>query len=201
MGRRRQVHRLRAKREKCLTIASNRSLRSLGRAYSAPLMQDVSHTMSYDEFLETLRQSSWTVSNRSFAYRSFHDEWQIAFIRLGGRFQRPGLITFVICVRHLDLRNLDGQISIVEKEPHSYPFKFTLQEIERGELSYKSKLLDYETDDLRNSDDWDCLIIALEDTLPKWLNSLSKRALLEQIVNLGESAYIEKMWREDLADG
>ncbi len=157
--------------------------------------------MSYDDFLENLRQSGWTVPNRSFAHRSIHGGWQIAFIRLGGRYQRPGNITFIVCVRHTDLRNLDGQINPVEKEPHSYPFKLTLHEIELGKLSYQSKLLNYETTDLAISDDWGRLIIALDDTLPEWLKSLSKRVLLEQITSVGESGYMEKVWLEDLADG
>ena len=47
----------------------------------------------------------------------FDGVWQIYFIRMGGKFQKPGIVTFVICVRSANLRNLDGEHQEVEKEP------------------------------------------------------------------------------------
>ena len=155
--------------------------------------------MTYDTFLESLSKSGWTVRNRSFAHRQIEWGWQIAFVRLGGKFQTPGRITFVICVRHMCMRNLERELNPIEKEPFSYPFKLTLRQIEQDELTYRSTNLNYEHSELGVSDDWHCVLAALEVALPKWLSSQTPQTLKQQIADYGEDAYIERLWLEDLA--
>jgi hypothetical protein len=155
--------------------------------------------VDYDQFLEALKSNDWSVPNRSFAYKTFDGVWQISFIRMGGRFQKPGTVTFVICVRSTNLRNLDGEHQEVEKEPHSYPFKLTLAEIDKRRLKYQSKLNNYEMTDLAMTGDWSAVLRALEEVLPEMLGSYSQAALAKDIAKRGEDGYIEKIWLEDLS--
>jgi len=155
--------------------------------------------MTYDTFLENLSKSGWTVPNRSLAHRQIEGGWQVAFVRLGGRFQRPGGITFVICVRHRCMRNLERELNPIEKEPFSYPFKLTLRQIEQEELTYRSLNLNYEHSQLGVSDDWQCVLTALAVAVPKWLSSQTPQTLKQQIAEYGEDSYIERLWLEDLA--
>src|SRR5689334_5091526 len=117
--------------------------------------------MTYDAFLESLPKSGWAVPNRSFAHRELDGGWQISFVRFGGKFQLPGRVTFVICVRHKCLRNVKREVTPIEKDPTSYPFKFTLQEIELGELTYQGKAGYYEHSELGVSDEWERVLLAL----------------------------------------
>ena len=156
--------------------------------------------MIYDTFLDHLSKSGWTVPSRSFAYRQIEGGWQVAFVRLGGKFQLPGRITFVICVRHRCMRNLERELNPSEKEPFSYPFKLTLRQIEQGELTYRSTNLNYEQSNMGRFDDWQCVLEALTVAVPKWLSSQTPQTLKQQIAEYGEDAYIERIWLEDLGD-
>ena len=155
--------------------------------------------MDYDQFLETLGSGDWTVPNRSLAYKTVDGIWQIAFIRMGGKFQSPGTVTFVICVRSTNLRNLEGERREIEKEPHCYPFKLTLDEIERRRFEYQCKLNNYEKSEIKMADDWSNVLRALEVSIPTWLISYSQAALAQEISENGEDGYIERIWLEDLA--
>lgn len=153
--------------------------------------------MNFDQFLERLKTQTWSVPTKSFACKSF-GEWQVSFIRLGGKFQLPGSIAFVVCARRGGMRNLDKESVEFEKEPHAYPFKFTLQEIQSGHFQYRSKLLQYDHSNLPVDSDWLLLVQHLETTIPAWLFRLTKETLAAQISRLGEAGYIEKIWLEDL---
>lgn len=155
--------------------------------------------MDYDQFLETLKSNNWTVPNRSFAYRALGNGWQIAFIRLGGKFQKQGKVTFVVCVRRADLRNIDGERNEIEKEPNSYPFKFTLDDIRKRRFNYQCQLNSYEVSDFGMADDWSEILRAIEVSIPAWLVTYSQTALADQIEKNGEDSYIEKIWLEDLS--
>ena len=155
--------------------------------------------MNYDQFLETLKSSDWTVPNRSFACTTVGEVWQIAFIRMGGKFQRPGKVTFVICVRSKNLRNVEGEHQAVEKEPHSYPFKLTLDDIGRRRFEYQCKLNSYDMSEVGMTDDWHIVQRALEITIPTWLGSYTQSSLAEEIAKNGDGGYIEKIWLEDLS--
>lgn len=155
--------------------------------------------MDYDHFLETLKSNNWSVPNRSFACKTVDGDWQISFIRMGGKFQKPGTVTFVICVRSTNLRNLEGARQEIEKEPHSYPFKLTLAEIGKRRFRYQSKLNNYKMTDLGMNDDWSTVQRALEMVLPNWLGSYSQSALAKDIAKRGKDGYIEKIWLEDLS--
>lgn len=154
--------------------------------------------MDYVQFLETLRSSDWTVPNRSFACKTHYGIWQIAFIRMGGRCQSPGKVTFVICVRSTNLRNLEQEHREIEKEPHSYPFKLTIDEIGKQRFEYQCKMNNYEMSEIGIADDWSNVLRALEVSSPTWLVSYSQSALAQEIAKNGEDSYIEKIWLEDL---
>ena len=156
-----------------------------------------SHQMTYNQFLEKLREGEWVVPNRSFAHKLF-GAWQVSFIRIGGRFQQPGMVAFVVCVRHASLRSLAGELVEVPKEPHSYPFKFTFAEIEEGNFQYQSKLLNYEISDLPVDADWSGVSHGMQSAIPAWLSSFTADALVKQIKKHGSSGYIERIWIEDL---
>jgi hypothetical protein len=155
--------------------------------------------VNYDQFLETLESNNWTVPNRSFACKTVNGIWQISFIRLGGKFQQPGMVAFVICVRSTNLRNLEGEHQEIEKEPHSYPFKLTLAEVGKHRFRYQSKLNNYKSTDRSMTDDWSAVLRALEIVLPTWLSSYSLSALAKDIAKRGEDGYIERIWLEDLS--
>ena len=155
--------------------------------------------MDYDQFLESLTSNGWTVPNRSFACKTFGNAWQVAFIRMGGKFQSPGNVTFVVCVRSTNLRNLDGERSETEKEPHSYPFKFTLDDIRKRRFKYQCQLNSYEMSDFGMTDDRSEILRAIETTIHTWLTTYSRSALAEEIAKYGEDGYIEKIWLEDLS--
>ena len=155
--------------------------------------------MTYRNFLERLRETGWDVPNKSLAYRVFGGAWQVSFVRLGGKFQRPGQVAFVICVRHMSMRNVEGERRAVEKDPFSYPFRLTMQQIERGDLRYAPSLLNYEYSELGAESDWSPVQRAVEVSLPKWLATRTPQHLHQEIADLGENAYIEKLWLDDLA--
>lgn len=107
-------------------------------------------------------------------------------------------MTFVICVRSTNLRNLEQEHREVEKEPHSYPFKLTLYEIGKRRFEYQCKLSSYEMSEIGMADDWSDVIRALEVSIPTWLVSYNQSALAQEITENGEDGYIEKIWLEDL---
>jgi hypothetical protein len=97
------------------------------------------------------------------------------------------------------MRNVEGERPAVEKSPFSYPFKLTMQQIERGNLRYESTLLSYEHSELGAENDWSSVHHALEVVLPKWLRNQTAGQLREDIAHRGENAYIERLWLDDLA--
>ncbi len=153
--------------------------------------------MDFDEIITTLKVSGWRALNKSLTYRNF-GEWQVSLVRLGGRFQQPNSVAFVVCVRHTSLRNLNEERVNVEKEPYAYPFKLTLDEILHGQFQYQSKLLNYEHSRLPIDADWSSLLLGLEETIPKWLSSFTPAILAKQISKLGQAGYVECLWLEDL---
>ena len=153
--------------------------------------------MNHEEFVSSLENTGWTAKTQSLLYKRFGD-WQVSFIRMGGRYQEAGHVAFVVCVRHTSLRNMDEKVVEAEKEPHSYPFKFSLSELQGREFQYKSKLLNYEVSKLRTDDDWSAIHGSLEKALPEWLTTLTKDALAKQIAKFGGAGYIERVWLEDL---
>ncbi len=153
--------------------------------------------MNYEQFLVRLREDGWSVPNRSFAYRTLKD-WQVAFIRMGGRYQIPEHVGFVICVRHKSLRNVNMEKNEVEKEPSAYPFKLTLKEVEGGRFRYQSKLLNFDVTQLPAASEWERVLNAMERTIPVWMSGLTPGSLSAEISDLGEAGYIERLWLEDL---
>jgi len=99
------------------------------------------------------------------------------------------------------MRNVEGELPAVEKSPFSYPFKLTLEQIERGSLQYESTLLDYEHSELAADGNWSSVYRALQVLLPKWLGTQTPKQLRADIVHRGEAAYIEKIWLDDLVSG
>ena len=154
--------------------------------------------MPYDEFLEALKDRHWVVTSRSFAYRDLEGGWQVVFDRMGGKFQVPGKVSFVVCVRHACLRDVEGERNAVEKNPFSCPFKFALQAIESGSLEYRGTLEQFDHSQLEASGGWDRVLEALDVTIPKWLSSQTHQTLRQQIKERREDAYIERLWLEDL---
>lgn len=100
------------------------------------------------------------------------------------------MVTFVVCVRSANLRNLEGIRSDLEKEPHSYPFKLTLDDLRKRQFRYQCKLSNYEMSEFGVVDDWSEILRAVELTIPTWLNTYSHAALAKEI---------EKIWLEDLS--
>ena len=98
---------------------------------------------------------------------------RIAFVRLGGKFQTP--------VRR------------------NHSLIHSNSRCDKGELTFRSTDLNYEHSQLGVSDDWHCVLAALEVALPKWLSSQTPQMLKQQIAEYGEDAYIERLWLEDLA--
>lgn len=154
--------------------------------------------MNYDAFLATLKRSDWVVPNRSFALWEMNEGWQVCFKRFGGRYQTPGEVTFILCVRHRSLRNTHREISSVEKHPISYPYKFTLEEVEEGELKYQGKVDVYNDSTLSVTDGWERVLRSLQVTLPKWVSNKSLSSLKGELVAHRIGAYIEDIWLEDL---
>jgi hypothetical protein len=153
--------------------------------------------MTHEEFVSSLESAGWAAKTKSLLYKRF-GEWQVSFIRMGGRYQEAGHVAFVVCVRHTSLRNMDEEIVEAEKEPHSYPFKLSLPELQGRKFQYQSKLLNYEVSKLKTDEDWSVVHGSLERVLPEWLATLTKDTLAKQIAKFGESGYIEKVWLEDL---
>lgn len=154
--------------------------------------------MNYETFLRNLETFGWRTRGKSFAFIDFGQDWQFAFIRLGGRLQRSGHIGFVVCARHQQNRNLDGEISSENKEPHSYPYKFTIDEIGESDFEYKCRLENFNLTYLPENSGWEIVEDALRNALPDWINSHSGLKLRSEIEKNGEGGYIEKMWIEDL---
>lgn len=152
--------------------------------------------MRYEAFLEGLKTTGWHVPDSSYACGAV-GEWQIAFIRLGGRLQRAGHVTFVVCIRHRAMRNVDGQPVEHEKNPNSFPFRLTLADIESGCFAYQRKL-NFETSELASDEDWSVLWRHMTETLPTWLRRYKTATLAAQIHTAGEPWYVENIWLEDL---
>lgn len=154
--------------------------------------------MTYDEFLESLKSSSWHVPNRSFACLQLDSGWQVAFVRKGGRYQRPAEVAFVLCVRHRKMRNQNQAAPDFEREPLSYPYKFTLSEVEAGQLNYGGRLLNYGHSTLDAMQSWESVYDALTVSIPSWLSTLSREQFCNHVAERGQDGWIERMWLEDL---
>jgi hypothetical protein len=151
--------------------------------------------MNYEQFLQKLKQSDFKVVGLSFAFRNFGD-WQIAFIRLNGKFQSQGKIAFVICARPINAKGLDGKIIKESKVPHDYPFKLIPSEIGE-ELKYQSKTLNYPLEYFDRDGDWSNLYEILLTKLPQLLDKLRVDGLKRQIRLIKDLGYIEKIWLEN----
>ena len=155
--------------------------------------------MDYSEFLASLQSSGWAVPNKSFASKTFFGQWQVAFVRMGGKFQLPGQVAFVVCIRHTSLRDREKVRREVVKEPFDFPFKLTTQDITSGVLRYSGKLLGFDMSTSGFNDDWSANFSLLNEAVPRQLSSYSAAQLRKEIVQYGESGYIEEIWVEDLA--
>ena len=155
--------------------------------------------MDYTEFLASLQSVGWTVPNKSFASKTFFGQWQVAFVRMGGKFQLPGQVTFVVCIRHTSLRDCEKERHDVVKKPFDFPFKLTTQDIASGALRYSGKLLGFNMSTLAFIDDWSENFALFNEAVPRQLFSYSASQLRKEIMQYGESGYIEELWAEDLA--
>jgi hypothetical protein len=153
----------------------------------------------YGEFLTALQSAGWSVPNKSFASKTFFGQWQVAFVRMGGKFQLPGQVTFVVCIRHTSLRDCEKERRDVVKKPFDFPFKLTVQDIASGNLRYSGKLLGFDMSTQAVTDDWSSVFSMLNEAVPHQLSSYSASQLRKEILQYGESGYIEKIWAEDLA--
>ncbi|MEE2602741.1 MAG: hypothetical protein VX595_06715 [Pseudomonadota bacterium] len=154
--------------------------------------------MNYEQFLQSLDENGWSVPNKSFAARVYSPDWQVAFIRHGGRFQRPGEVAFVIGLRKTFLRDREKQHTETPKEAHDYPFKLTLEDLSSRKLRYVSRLLNYDLSSLERTNGWECIFELLSRKLPRMLESYPDYKLLKEIKKYGQNSYIEKIWVEDL---
>ncbi len=152
--------------------------------------------MDYAAFLERLSAIGWHAPNRSYAWGNAGD-WQIAFIRLGGKFQQPGRVAFVVCVRHQTQRNTDGNLVEHERNPNSFPFRLTIDDIQCHRFHYERKQ-NFQLSDLSATSDWSTLFGHLTATLPTWLRGYTAAALAAEISALGEPWYVERIWLESL---
>ena len=57
--------------------------------------------MNHEEFVSSLENTGWTAKTKSLLYKHFGD-WQISFIRMGGRYQAAGQIAFVVVRASVD---------------------------------------------------------------------------------------------------
>lgn len=155
--------------------------------------------MNYEEFLESLSESGWHVPNRSFAVKALVSDWQVAFIRHSGRFQRPGEIAFVIGIRKTFLRDREKRHIEIAKEAHDYPFKLNLDDLSARKLKYSSRLFNYDLSSLKSEDGWEKVFELLNQKLSRMLKSYSGSKLLKEIKKYGKNGYVERIWAEDLA--
>ncbi len=153
--------------------------------------------MNYEAFLKQLDDRGWSVQSKSYATCVCGD-WQVSFVRFGGKFQKAGIATFVVCVRHCCLRDLEKAIPAASKNPNDYPFKLTLNEITGSPVRYESRLLNYERSDYPMGGDWSHVYGQMEGlcTCFSRKNASWLQGELKQLDNPG---YIERIWLEDLA--
>lgn len=145
--------------------------------------------------MQKLKQSDFKVIGLSYAFCEF-GEWQISFIRFGGRFQTKGEIAFVICARPFNVKTLENKIVKESRNPHDYPFKLILSEIDK-ELIYQPKLLRFDLEYVERDGDWSRIYKILRIDLPKLLVKLGVDGLKKQIRSQQELSYIEKIWLEE----
>lgn len=150
--------------------------------------------MNYEQFLQKLKHANFSVIGLSYASHEF-DEWQIAFIRFGGKYQEKGKIHFIICARPINFKGIEGKIISESKEPNDYPFKLNLSEINEN-LKYKFKL-NFDLDELDKDVDWSFVYETFAINLPELLKKLGVRELKNQIQCQKELNYSEKTWLED----
>ena len=148
--------------------------------------------MNYTNFLIKLESSGFDIQGKSYAFKIF-EEWEIAFIRMSGKYQTTGIISFIICARPQTAKGLEGKITNHSKNPHDYPFKLTRSEINKS-LKYESKLLNYEIDYLIETEQWENVLSLISKELPNILNSIGLNGLINQLKKLKDPGYIENIW-------
>jgi hypothetical protein len=132
------------------------------------------------------------------------DERCLSLIRMGGRMQRPGAITYVACFRHNFLRDLNEVVpGPVSTEVFSYPFKFlpsearAIPEYHPMNLNFETEIIDYSGTLSTVSDKLVSLRTQMiHNHLPS-AKQLSPARVLDQIRRNGEDAWIEALWIED----
>ena len=150
--------------------------------------------MNYSEFLEKLQLSNFKIVGNSFAFGDFED-WQISFIRLSGRFQQEGKISFVICARPIRAKGVEGKTVKESTNPFDYPFKLTLDEVSK-DLKYEPKLLNYSLDHFELNSDWSNVFEAISKTIPEKLKQLGLKGFRKQLQSIKNLGYVEKIWLE-----
>lgn len=150
--------------------------------------------MNYEQFLQKLNQANFRLIGSSYAFCDF-DEWQIAFIRIGGKYQEKGKVHFIICARPIHFKGIEGKIISESKEPNDYPFKLNLSEINEI-LKYKFKL-NFDLDELEKDVDWSFVYEKFAIKLPDLLKKFGVRELKNQIQCQKELNYSEKIWLEE----
>ena len=149
--------------------------------------------MNYDEFLERLYSDGWERSGPVF-YK-LEGEAQCSLVRIGGKFQRKGMISFVFCTRLQNMRNREKETNRFEKEPSDYPYKHTLADLS-GDFLYKRG--GFERSELPRASGWEeAYRLIISNWLPR-ARSLTRAKVLHDIKQAGGDWYIEQIWKEDL---
>lgn len=113
---------------------------------------------------------------------------------------------FIVCVRHVFLRNLERQIpNGIAENPNDYPFKLRLSEFARfSRWRYRPINLgirEYDEIEYGSLKSVNSLLkktkFTLESYTPNWVDLLTPEKALSQIKRFGENAYCERIWIED----
>ncbi|WDP90233.1 MAG: hypothetical protein HUN04_11210 [Desulfobacter sp.] len=139
----------------------------------------------------------------------FYDDGNVnvSLIRLGGRMSTLGSISHMLCFRHSYLPNLNEKIPTkFEPEVFSYPFKFKPSFITTAKPKkwiYKCQNLnyDYERYDFSNVSDnkANTYLTEICDAIVnflKWAKKIEPKAIVSQIKQNGEMAWIERAWMD-----
>ena len=148
--------------------------------------------MNHTEFLDKLRNDGFEIIGKSYAFKEIND-WLIAFIGLGGRFQQAGTKAFVICARPKYFGLMDVPNNKYPSEPMEYPYKLTLGTFQKN-LTYKSQLLNFDYDRLEIDTDWSNVYKILSFELPQVLKKKGVVGLVNELKELKEPGYVERIW-------
>ncbi len=135
---------------------------------------------------------------------------QVALIRLGGKFSRPGCITQSLCFRHTFLRPIDVDDPVAfTLEANDYPYNLSMQEFAEptmGQPRYQSMNLGrwprhsycFEGVDPKVvRRDLTFLKDLLVDKVVPWASQMTPDIVAAQIKKHGEGAWCERRWLED----